>query len=261
MTDERIEVIQDLDGVATVTINNPSRRNAVAPDMWDALATAFRELSSDPKVRAVILTGGGDCFCSGSDVEQIVLAADIPAGLARLKRANRMMLAIYNCEKPVIAAVRGPAAGVGMSLALACDFIVASEDARFGGGFTRVGLMPDGGAIYFLSHLLGSARAKEIAYSGRFVGAEEALSIGLALRLFPAEALIEGALSMARDLARGPTTAISLGKRMFRAARSPALEQFFEQEEIAQVCVKETDDFAEGMKAFAERRPAMFKGQ
>src|SRR3546814_162553 len=131
------------DGVATITIAQPEKRNAVAPPMWDALTAHFTRCSSDPEVRAVIFTGEGGHFCSGSDLDAIDLSNDIASGLARLKRANRMMLAIYNIEKPVIAAVRGPAAGVGWSLALACAFIVAAEDAGFGGGLVTVGLVPD----------------------------------------------------------------------------------------------------------------------
>ena len=261
MTDSRVRLTRSADGIATVTIDHLSKRNAVAPTMWDALASHFREISADPDVRSVVLTGEGNFFCSGSDVGEIIAADDIPAGLARLKRANRMMLAIHTCEKPVIAAVTGPAAGVGFSLALACDFIIASQDARFGGGFTRVGLMPDGGAIYFLSRLLGESRAKALAYTGRFIDADEALALGLVLEVQPAALMAERIAAFAAELARGPTAAIALAKRMFRGANAPSLEQFLEQEELAQVCVKETADFAEGLAAFRERRKAEFIGR
>lgn len=254
-------MIRDDKGIATVTIDHLPKRNAVAPAMWDALAAHFRDLSADPAVRAVILTGAGQFFCSGSDVDEIATADDVPTGLARLKRANRMMLAIHNCEKPVIAAVAGPAAGVGFSLALACDFIIASDDARFGGGFTRVGLMPDGGAIYFLSRLLGESRAKAIAYTGKFLDAEEALALGLVLEVHPAAHFAQRVAAFADELAHGPTSAIALGKRMFRAANAPSLEQFMEQEELAQVCVKQTADFKEGLTAFGERRRTEFSGR
>lgn len=250
-----------INGVATITIAQPTKRNAVAPPMWDALAAHFTRCSSDPEVRVVILRGEGNFFCSGSDLDAIDLSNDIASGLARLKRANRMMLAIYNCEKPVIGAVTGPAAGVGYSIALACDYIIASDNARLGGGFTRIGLMPDGGSIFFLSRLLGSAHAKEMAYSGRFVSAEEALSLGIAVKLFGADEFDQRLADYANELAKGPTTTIALAKRMFRAALAPSLEQFFDQEEMAQVCAKKTDDFNEGVMAFREKRPVQFSGR
>ena len=258
--DPRITFAFD-DGVATITIAQPAKRNAVAPAMWDALAAHFTRCSADPAVRVVVLTGDGDYFCSGSDLGEIDFSNDIASGLARLKRANRMMLAIHNCEKPVIAAVPGPAVGVGWSIALAADFIVAADKARFGGGFVRVGLMPDGGSIFFLSRLLGAGRAKELAYTGRLVAAEEALALGMAIRVSPAAKLAEDARAFARELAQGPTTTIALAKRMFRAGFGPSLEQYFDAEEMAQVCAKKTDDFAEGMTAFRERRPTRFTGR
>lgn len=257
--DPRIRFAID-DGIATISIDQPAKRNAIAPPMWDAISALFAHCSSDDAVRAVVFTGEGEAFCSGTDLEQIDMRNDIASGLARLKRANRMILAIYNCEKPVIAAVRGGAAGVGWSLALACDFVIASQTAKFGGGFLRVGLIPDGGSVFFLSRLLGEARAKEIAYSGRFVLAEEAVSLGLAVKVVPIEQMATSVAKFARELANGPTTGIGLTKRMFRAAQGPTIEQYLDQEELAQICAKKTDDFQEGVKAFMEKRPAAFTG-
>ncbi len=248
------------DGVATITIDQPAKRNAVAPRMWDALAALFAHCSANPEVRVVVFTGEGEAFCSGSDLEEMDMRNDIASGLARLKRANRMILAIYNCEKPVIAAVRGAAVGVGWSLALACDFTIASQTARFGGGFLRVGLIPDGGSIYFLSRLLGEARAKALAYTGRIIPADEAVGLGLALEAVPAEQFAEKVNAFAAELAKGPTTGISIAKRLFRAAQGPSIEQFLDQEELSQVCAKKTDDFQEGVTAFREKRPVAFTG-
>lgn len=247
-------------GVATVTISQPAKRNAVAPPMWDTIAAIFEHCSSDEAVRAVVLTGEGDAFCSGSDVDAIALSDDIGSGLARLRRGNRMIRSIYNCEKPVVAVVRGPATGVGLSLAMACDFIIAAENAKFGGGFLKIGLIPDGGAIFFLSRLLGEARAKELVYTSRLVLADEAVSMGLALESVPLPEMEARVAGLADQLARSATTGIALAKRMFRASLTPSIEQFFDQEEMAQICAKSTNDFQEGIKAFQEKRAVKFTG-
>jgi len=253
----RLKITQ---GVATITISQPEKRNAVAPPMWDAIALLFEHCSVNEDVRAVIFTGEGDAFCSGSDVGEIELSNDMASGLARLKRGNRMIRAIYNCEKPVIAAVRGAATGVGWSLAMACDFVLAADNAKFGGGFLKLGLIPDGGAIFFLSRILGEARAKELVYTSRFVLADEAVSLGLALEVIPVTEMDVKVTSFANELATKATTGIALAKRMFRASIAPGIEQFFEQEELAQVCAKKTNDFQEGVNAFQNKRPVVFSG-
>ena len=249
-----------VDGIATITIDQPGKRNAVAPPMWDAITALFTHCSSNPDVRVVVFTGTGEAFCSGSDLEEMDMRNDIASGLARLKRANRMVLSIYNCEKPVIAAVRGPAVGVGWSLALACDFIIASQTAKFGGGFLKVGLVPDGGSVFFLARLLGEAQAKALAYTGRIIPADEAVSLGMALKAVPSDQMADAVAEFAGELAKGPTTGIALAKRLFRAAAGPAIEQFLDQEELGQICAKRTEDFQEGVTAFKEKRPVAFTG-
>lgn len=249
------------DGIARITIAQPDKRNAVAPAMWDALAAHFTRVSNDPDVRVVVFTGEGGAFCSGSDLEEIDSGTEPVAGLARLRRANRMVLAIYNCDKPVIAAVRGPAVGVGWSLALACDLIIAGQSARFSQSFVKVGLMPDGGSIFFLARQLGFARAKDLAFFGRFIGADEALHLALVNEVVADEKLEDAIATRAGALATGATHAISLAKRMFRQSVAPSLEAFLEQEELAQQTAKQSLDFAEGVAAFKERRPPRFCGK
>lgn len=269
MTNAQIDLAQpdprihfDLtDGVATITISQPEKRNAIAPPMWDAIAAWFEHCSADQDVRVVIFQGDGNAFCSGSDVDVIGLSDDIPGGLARLRRANRMIRAIYLCEKPVIAVVRGPAVGVGWSLTLACDFTLAAENAKFGGGFLKVGLIPDGAAIFFLSRALGEARAKALVYSSRLVKADEAVSLGLALEAVPLDQMDERVMQFANELKNNATAGIALAKRMFRASLSPGIDAYFDAEEMAQICAKKTDDFQEGLASFKEGRPSRFIGR
>lgn len=255
-------IVFELDGdIATITMDQPAKRNAVAPSMWDAIAALFDHCSKNPAVRVVVLTGRGEAFCAGTDLAEIDLENDIASGLSRLRGANRMILAIRNCDKPVIAACRGSAVGVGWSLALACDFTLAATTAKFGGGFVKVGLVPDGGSIYFLSRLLGEARAKEIAYTSRVIPAPEAVDLGLVLEAVPGEELDARVAAFAGQLAKCATTSVGLAKRLFRHAMGPTLEMYLEQEELAQVCSKRTDDFAEGVAAFREKRAARFTGR
>jgi 2-(1,2-epoxy-1,2-dihydrophenyl)acetyl-CoA isomerase len=248
-------------GVATVTICNPDKHNAVSPTMWDTIAHYFTQASWDPQVRAVIFTGQGKAFCSGSDLGKIEMSNDVSSGLARLRRGSRMVLSIHKCDKPVIAAVPGAAAGVGLGLALGADFIIASETAKFGGGFLRVGLVPDGGTLFYLVRNLGESKARAIAYTAQLLTAAEAHELGLVLEVVPCEMLMERAREFALQLANGPTGAIGLTKRLFRSAFGTSLEDYLEAEEVAQVLTKTTDDFQEGVSAFLERRPAAFTGK
>jgi 2-(1,2-epoxy-1,2-dihydrophenyl)acetyl-CoA isomerase len=250
-----------VDGIATVVIFQPAKHNAVSPAMWDMLADIFTSLSGDAAIRCVVLRGAGTTFCSGSDLGEVDTAGDAASGLARLKRANRMILAIHNCDKPVIAAVQGAAVGVGWSLALACDLAIASTNARFIAAFTKLGLVPDAGAVWFLSRLLGTRRAKALTYLPRFVSADEVLSLGLVNEVVPDDAFDDAVNKMARDLASRPTHAIGLTKRMFRNSAGPGLGSFLESEEMAQVLAKQSPDFAEGVAAFLEKRAPGFIGQ
>lgn len=252
----------DIDGaIATVTISQPAKQNAVSPAMWDLLAESFHALAANVAVRAIVLTGAGQAFCAGSDLGELDGSGNVAGGVARLKRANRMVLAIHNCDKPVIAAVRGAAVGVGWSIALACDFAIAEEKARFIAGFIRIGLVPDGGAIWFLSRLLGVRRAKDITYRARAVGAAEALALGLVNEVVAEGGFDAAVRALAEDLAARPTHALGLTKRMFRDAVGPSLGSFLEAEEVMQIVAKQSEDFAEGVAAFKAKRPPRFTGQ
>ena len=247
--------------VATVTISQPAKRNAVSPEMWDDLAAAFTRLSSDADVRCVVLRGDGTAFCSGSDLGKISTNTDAKSGIARMQRANKMVLAIYNCEKPVIAALRGPAVGVGISLALACDLSIAAPDAKLIAGFVKIGLVPDGGAIWFLSRQLGISQAKRIVYQGQTLTADQALALGLISEVVAADQLDAVVSELAQDLAARPTRALALSKSLFSQCVGPSLESFLKLEEVAQVAAKETADHREGVSAFLENRKPHVSGR
>ena len=246
--------------VAVLTLDRPERLNAMADPMWDALHAHLGAIASDETVRAVILTGAGRAFCSGGDVTGMA-KSDIVSGRVRSQKRHRTIQALYTLEKPVIAAVRGAVYGIGNALALACDLVVASDTAKFSMAFKKVGVVPDGGAIYFLTQYLGIARAKDLVYTARVVGADEALRLGLAARVVPDDRLDAEARALARELAESATYALALAKRMFQQMYVPTLEQLMEMETLASGIARLTHDHKEGVDAFKEKRPPKFLGK
>jgi len=226
-----IKVTHD-EGVATVLLDRADKLNALSGEMYQELADAFTALNNDDSVRVVLLTGAGRAFCAGGDVGSMG-NFDVVSGRKRSKGHHRMILALHHLEKPVIAAVRGPAAGIGASLALASDLIVASETAYLLMAFKNVGIPPDGGAIFFLTQHLGLARAKEIVYSARKLPAAEAKDMGLISKVVPDNQLEAASLALAREIAGSATYALTLAKRMFQYMYVPTLEQLLEMEVLA----------------------------
>lgn len=247
-------------GVVEVRLNRPERLNALDEDMYRALTTLFHKLHEDDSVRAVILSGEGKGFCSGSDV-RAMRKTHGPAARARLQRRHAAVQAIYRIEKPVIAAVQGPVAGIGFSLVMACDLIIAAKDAYFQQSFRNVGLVPDGGSIFFLGQRLGIGRAKDLVMTARRLGAQEALDWGVVNRVVDNDSLAEVSLDLARELANAPTYVIGLTKKMFGAACSPSLETVLEIESFAASVARTSEDHAEGVAAFKEKRTARFSGK
>jgi 2-(1,2-epoxy-1,2-dihydrophenyl)acetyl-CoA isomerase len=246
--------------IATVTLNRPDRLNALTDPMRDRISALFAEMAQDDGVRAIILNAAGRGFCASGDVTNMGNFTAV-TGRQRLKSAHRMILAIANIEKPVIAAVRGPVAGIGWSMALACDMIVASETAVFSQVFRNVGLVPDGGAIYFLSQVLGVLKAKELVYTARRMPADEANQLGLVTRLVADDRLDETAVELAREAAAGPTFAFAVAKKMFKSMRTPTLETALDAEAWAQGLALMTEDHGEGARAFKEKRKPAFTGR
>ena len=248
------------ESIATVLLDRADKLNALSGDMYHELAKIFTALNSDDTARAVVLTGAGRAFCAGGDIGSMG-GYDVVSGRKRSKGHQQMILALHHLEKPVIAAVRGPAAGIGASMALACDLIVASETAYLLMAFKNVGIPPDGGAIYFLTQHLGLARAKEIVYSARKLPAAEARDMGLISKVVPDDQLENEAMALARDIAGSATYALMLAKRMFQYMYVPTLEQLLELEVLAICGARMTQDHVEGVTAFKEKRKPQFKGK
>lgn len=247
-------------GVATVRLNRPDKLNALSQEMYHALADAFVALNADDEARCIVLTGAGRAFCAGGDITSMG-SYDIVAGRKRSKSHHNMVAALHNLEKPVIAAIRGPAAGIGASLALASDLIIASETAYLLMAFKNVGIPPDGGAVYFLTQRLGVAKAKELVYTARKLPAQEALALGLVMKVVPDDRLEAEAQAFATELASSATYALGLAKRMFHSMYTPTLEQLLELENVAVCGARLTHDHAEGIAAFKEKRKPRFTGK
>ena len=246
-------------GVMTITLNRPDVLNAFNRSMHRAFASTLKEARSSD-VRAVVLTGAGRGFCVGQDLSEFREgAADVADRLRSLYHPN--ILAVRALEKPVIAAVNGAAAGAGLSLACACDLRIAADAAAFVPAFINIGLVPDSGGTYFVHRLLGYARAFEWMASGRRLTAAEAHSWGLVSEVVEAGALAGRAAEVAQGFAALPTRGIGMTKRLFDAAAASTLEDQLEREAQLQAGATRTEDFAEGVAAFLEKREPQFKGR
>ena len=254
-----IELIRE-GAIATVRLNRPDALNALSEPMKDELGTHFAELARDKSVRAVVLCATGRAFCASGDVTTMGNFT-VASAQDRLKRAHRMIINLAAIEKPVIASVRGAVAGIGWSMAMACDQIVASDTAYFSQVFKNVGLAPDGGAIYFLTQNLGLHRAKELVLSGKRVTAAEARELGLVARVVPDERLEAETRALAEELASGPTMAFGFGKKLFKQMCTPTLEVFLDAEAWAQGSALLTEDHKEGVRAFLAKRKPLFRGE
>src|SRR5512134_2689980 len=251
------EVETTRDGaVLTIALNRPEKLNAFDAAMHGAFAGALKE-AADPAVRAVVLTGAGRGFCVGQDLSELSEGERDVAALLR-GRWNRHVLGLRGLEKPVLAAVNGAAAGAGLSLACACDLRVAADSAAFVPAFVNVGLVPDTGGSWLVPRLLGYSRAFEWMCSGRKIGADEALAWGLVSEVVGADEVLGRTQERAAALATLPTRAIAMTKRLFERAHSSRLEEQLEVQ--LQVAATRTDDFAEGVAAFLEKRDPRFTG-
>ncbi|MEU2270927.1 enoyl-CoA hydratase-related protein [Streptomyces olindensis] len=273
------------DHVLTLTLNRPESLNALTPDQRERVIGLLSEASADPAVRAVVLTGTGRGFCAGADLRGTgadlrgtdadlrgtdadlrgagaATGERIAGDVARILRtgAQRLIAAVLDCEKPVIAAVNGTAAGLGAHLAFACDLVLAAESARFIEVFVRRGLVPDAGGAYLLPRLVGPQRAKELMFFGDALTAADAERLGLVNRVVPDEDLDKTARAWADRLATGPTRALALTKQLVNASLDTDRGTAFAAEAAAQEINMATADAQEGVRSFVERRSPLFRG-
>ena len=246
-------------GVATLTLNRPDALNALNATMRRELAAAFRAAAKDDATRAVVITGAGRGFCAGADLRGGTGERDFRRVLTT--EYNPLIEAIRTLPKPVVAAVNGVAAGAGVSLAFAADLVVAADDARFVPAFARIGLVPDSGLTRALVRGVGRHRAFEILMGERQLGADDARDLGLVAAVVPGDRLMEVAGQVARRLAAGPTTAIGLTKRLLNRAEDGTLADALAVEAALQDVSGRTDDHAEGVAAFGEKRDPEFSGR
>jgi 2-(1,2-epoxy-1,2-dihydrophenyl)acetyl-CoA isomerase len=259
MTEAPTHRVEHDGAVATVTLDRSEALNAQTRASRRALVRDLRALSADEAVRCIILTGAGRAFCAGQDLRE-------EGALENVDETIRdtyvpIVEALVGMPKPVIAAINGAAAGAGLSMALACDHRYMAEEAVLMMAFSNIALVPDCGGSWFLTRIVGYARAFEIAASGRRVGAEEALALGLVQRVLPRDALLPAARTTARALAARPTQTLGWTKRLMRTAEQSSLAEVMELEAQLQVSAVRSSDHAEGVAAFLEKREARFEGR
>ena len=251
------------ENVATITMNRPDRLNALDVEMGDEFLKAVGDCGADPQVRVIVLAGAGRAFSAGGDVKAFSESLNDPVSYFKelLPRLHPGILEIRRTPKPVIARVQGFAAGVGMSLTLACDLVVAAESARFNIAYARVGLSPDGGSTYFLPRLVGLRKALEIFFTADVVDAAEAERLGLVNRVVPEAELEKATRELALRLARGPAVALARAKELVNRSLGESLESQLDSEEEAILRTVATEDFSEGVRAFVEKREPRFQGR
>jgi 2-(1,2-epoxy-1,2-dihydrophenyl)acetyl-CoA isomerase len=251
------------DGVATIELARPDKRNAVNAQMFTELGEATERAAADPGIRAVLVTAQGPSFCAGIDVTLLGQLGGTRGARFRsfVRTAQRPFLTLAQMDKPTVAAVQGHALGAGFQLALACDLRLAAEDARFAVLEVRFGLVPDLGGIHRLARLVGPARTKELVWTGRTVEVEEAERLGLVNRVAPAETMAKEAEAYVRELVAAPPIPVSLTKALIGRSGETSLETALERDALAQAAAVETEDHREAVAAYLEKRPPRFTGR
>ena len=266
MTQDLIERIDS--GIATLTMNRPDARNALTPEMMQGLLSALPRLAADPAVRVVVLTGAGRAFCAGGDVKAFAKrVAEGSSSMSFDQKVNDLRARMEDSRwlqempKPTLAVSPGAAAGAGLSMALACDMRIASDDAKLTTAFSQVGLSGDFGGSYFLNHIVGAAKARELYFTAQVMRGDEALKIGMVNRVVPFEQLAQAAHDYARELAALPTIAIGYMKKNLNVALRGSLCDTLDAEAIHMISSFDTEDHRGAAKAFVEKRQPGFRGK
>ncbi len=258
-------VLQHLEqGLLTITMNRPERRNALNPEMVRGLVEAARRAMEDPAVRAVLLKGAGGTFCVGGDVKAMAEVKEPPPledKVTQLRRGMEVSRLLHIMQKPVVAQIDGAAAGAGLSMALACDLRVAGASAKITTAFAKVGYSGDYGGTYFLTHLLGSAKARELYLLSPVLTADDAFRLGMVTRVVPDAEVETAARELALSLAQGPSVTLGYIKKNINNAETQSLEACFDAEALHHSRCGDTEDHKEAARAFVEKRAAVFKGR
>ncbi len=265
MSSELLETFHD--GIATLTINRPQSRNSMTTEVMKGLSEAMPRLANDPSVRLVVLTGAGGAFCAGGDVKGFVnkepgSANSLPfeQNVNLLRASMEVSRWLHEMPKPTLAVISGPAAGAGLSLALACDMRIAADDAKLTTAFSKIGLSGDFGGSYFLNLLVGAAKAREMYFTGEVVLGAQAARIGLVNRSVPKDQLAQAAHAWALELAALPTLAIGYMKRNLNAGLRGSLSEVLDLEAIHMIRTFETEDHKAAAIAFVEKKSPRFQG-
>ncbi len=266
MNQDLLETIEG--GIATLTMNRPEARNALSVQMFDGLSEALPRLANNPAVRLVVLTGAGAAFCSGGDVKGFARRASGEASamtfdhkVTDLRARMEICRWLHEMPKPTLAVISGPAAGAGLSMALACDMRIAADDAKLTTAFSKIGVSGDFGGSYFLNHLVGAAKAREMYFTAQVVSGAEAQRIGLVNRAVPAAQLPEAARVWAAELAALPTVAVGYMKRNLNVGLRGSLADVLDVEAIHMIRTFETADHKSAAVAFVEKRAPRFEGR
>lgn len=259
--DLKFIIYEKKEGIARIRLNRPEQRNALNLPMRVELRNVILDIKSDNEVKAVILTGEGKSFCAGGDIRTMGGQEGIVAGRERVLNICNIFYELAYLEKPVIAGVQGAATGAGLSLVLSCDITLATDEAKFGAPFTKIGLVPDTGTTYFLPRVVGLAKAREMILTGELINVQEAYRIGLVNKIVPADKLESELMLLARKLSAGAIKGIGIAKTNLLTGLDVDLRCVNLLESFGNALLFKSDDHREGMNAFLNRREPRFKGQ
>ncbi|WAH36210.1 enoyl-CoA hydratase/isomerase family protein [Alicyclobacillus dauci] len=248
------------DGVAIVQLNEPESRNALSTDIKTRLREILEQVEEDDSVKVLLLSGNGRGFCAGGDIRGMSSKRTVGESINKIQNTTKIVKKVSKLRKPVIAAVHGYAMGAGFSLVLASDIVFAEEGTKFGLSFSKIGLVPDCGLLYFLPKVVGGYRAKELIFMGESISSEDGVGYGFVNRLVAKGSAFDEALAFAKKLTNGATMTVSTVKSILSNSDNMSLDQVIELENYCQTIMQQTADHEEGIRAFLERRPANFRG-
>jgi enoyl-CoA hydratase/carnithine racemase len=254
-------LVERAEGVVTVRLNRPERKNAILPDMWPALSEIFLEVAARRADRVLVITGAGDGFCSGADLTDASGGGGLGGAVEGMRAVSNAALRLHELPKPTVAAVNGVAAGAGCNLALGCDLVLASDRARFSEIFMRRGMVTDFGGAWLLPRLVGLHRAKELVFLAEVVDAQRAAEIGIVNRVVPHATLADEATELAARLAAMPPVQLGVAKKLLNQSMSMSMAEALDYETIAQAAMFSSRDAAEAVLAFLEKREPHFTGE